>query len=88
MLPSLPLEDVTVAGGLALILCGSTTSRPIFRLPEAVICFAQRGKEMRKAFWTPHGQGGVSTEAGGSPPKVVPSQTGKLLARQLGYQQT
>lgn len=58
----------------ALVLGGSTTSHPVFKLPEAVISFDQQGKETRKAFWTPHRHGGVSTEAGGSPPKVVPSQ--------------
>lgn len=71
----------------ALILCGSTTSHPVFRLPEAVISFAQRGKETRRAFWSPHRHGRVSTEAGESPPKVVSSQTGRLLTCQLGYQQ-
>lgn len=74
MLPSLSLEDGTVAVASALVLGGSTTSHPVFRLPEAVVSFAQQGKETRKAFWTPHRHGGVSTEAGGSPPKVLPSQ--------------
>lgn len=71
----------------ALILSSHLTSHSGFRLPEAVISFAQQGKETGKAFWTPHRHGGVSTEAGASPPKVVPSQTGRLLTYQLGYQQ-
>lgn len=80
MLPSLSLEDVTVAGG-------STTSHPVFRLPEAVIYFAQRGKETRKAFWTPHRHGGVLTEAGGSPSQGSSLTDWQAAYPSAGYQQ-